>query len=60
VKQQTGISRRLGSRAAARTFAIRMLGPKPEANSPIEHACLRRLTLELSGHINRKAIDWSA
>ena len=60
MKQQAGISRRLGSRTAAWTFAPRMLSPKPEADSPIEHACLRRLTRELSGSINREAIDLSA
>ena len=60
MKQQTGISRRLGSRAAAWTFATRMPSPKPDAKSPIEHACLRRLTIELSGSSNREAIGLSA
>jgi hypothetical protein len=60
VKQQTGISRRLGSRATARTFAPRSAGPERAATNTNEHADLRRLTLELSGHIIREAIDWSA
>jgi hypothetical protein len=60
VTQQAGISRRLGSRTAARTFAPRKTGPERGATNPNEHADLRRLTLELSGHINREAIDWSA
>ena len=34
--------------------------PERDAQNPIEHARLRRLTPELSGHINREAIDWSA
>ena len=58
--QQAGISRRLGSRAAAWTFAPGKTGPERGATNPNEHADLRRLTIELSGSINREAIDLSA
>ena len=60
MKQQLSISRRLGSPAAALTSAKPELNTKQDATNLNEHARLRRLTLELSGSINREAIDLSA
>ncbi|MBT9161199.1 MAG: hypothetical protein DDT26_02503 [Dehalococcoidia bacterium] len=50
----TGQPRRSASTEPAENLARSQKSPKPKM------PYLQRLTLELSGHINREAIDWSA
>ena len=52
--QQAGISRRLGSRSAAWTFAPRKPGPERGATNPNEHADLRRLTRSSAAALQTK------